>query len=330
MCDGVQTVLRWCGAFCCLVCLTSCNRLPAPVDGAIAARTPLRAHLTELRSALSTAGAPLRCHFPIPVAHRGGRDITTPISTENSLQLFRAALERGVRLIETDVRRTREGIFFLYHDRRLDRGRVEAPDALFGFDSGQLSDAQLAQLGLAGHPELPLPRLRTALSLGDEHPVVYLLDLKGDVSSYLPLLASELQSSGATDRSVLQLERRSDIELVRRNFPAIGILARAGNRKKALEFLRFRPEFLQGEEEWEDAELVAAAHAAGSLLLMKALGDSDSAAAWRRIAERGADVVLTDQPAAFLSEREQICGQAAQRPGKANAAQQPVSAAPHR
>ena len=61
-------------------------------------------------------------------AHRGSRD---PGAPENSLGAFASSVRAGIVLLETDVRRTRDGVLMLLHDDTLDRtttgqGRLDA------------------------------------------------------------------------------------------------------------------------------------------------------------------------------------------------------------
>jgi len=59
----------------------------------------------------------LEGEHPIAFAHRGGAKLWP----ENTLTAFRGALELGIRYIETDVHRTRDGQLVCFHDRALER-----------------------------------------------------------------------------------------------------------------------------------------------------------------------------------------------------------------
>lgn len=79
------------------------------------------------------------------LAHRG----VTAAARENTAAAFAAAVEAGADGIETDVRRTKDGVLVLFHDRNLPDGR---PLESQGF-------AEVRH----DHPELNLLRLEEAL-----------------------------------------------------------------------------------------------------------------------------------------------------------------------
>lgn len=95
---------------------------------------------------------------PIPrlVAHRGVHDAAVGGPVENTLAAVRAALAEGVRMIEIDVRITRDGAVVLLHDATLDR--------LWG-DPRAVGDVDLAALRELGGGERRIPLLAEALEL---------------------------------------------------------------------------------------------------------------------------------------------------------------------
>jgi glycerophosphoryl diester phosphodiesterase len=103
---------------------------------------------------------------PLIIAHRG-RDASTP---ENTLAAFRRSISLGISILETDVRRTKDGEFVLLHDSTVDRttnghGRI-----------GDLTLAQVQKLD-AGSGE-QVPTLRDALRLVRGTGASLLLDMK--------------------------------------------------------------------------------------------------------------------------------------------------------
>ena len=88
---------------------------------------------------------------PIAFAHRGGG-----ADAENGLSAFKAAADLGYRYIETDVRVSRDGVAFIFHDASLVR--------MTGLDRklGQLNSDEVRALSLPGGDAIPT--LREALT----------------------------------------------------------------------------------------------------------------------------------------------------------------------
>jgi len=103
-----------------------------------------------------------------PYAHRGLHGAGVP---ENSLAAARAAMTRGFGM-ECDVRLSRDGVPYVFHDARLDR-MTQRAGPFYALDS----DA-IAALRLKGSDE-PVPRLADLLALaGDSMPL--LVEIKSD------------------------------------------------------------------------------------------------------------------------------------------------------
>ena len=108
-----------------------------------------------------------------PIAHRGLHDAEKP---ENSLSALRAALDRGYG-VEADVRLSRDGEIFVFHDD--DLARLTGADGIFG----QRDSAELSALRLRGGERIPL--LADFLREGAAVPLI--LELKSDFSGDLSL-----------------------------------------------------------------------------------------------------------------------------------------------
>jgi glycerophosphoryl diester phosphodiesterase len=89
---------------------------------------------------------------PIVFAHRGG----AAIAPENTLAAFAAAHDHGVRLLETDVRLTADGVVVVFHDGDLAR----VADA----HAGPVEDMTLAEVREVTVGGEPVPTLDEALA----------------------------------------------------------------------------------------------------------------------------------------------------------------------
>ena len=89
---------------------------------------------------------------PIALAHRG----YAANHPENTLASFGAAIELGIRHIETDVHATSDGEVVVFHDHRLERLTGQ------GGSISEIAWGELRQLRVGGRE--PVPRLEDALS----------------------------------------------------------------------------------------------------------------------------------------------------------------------
>ena len=76
---------------------------------------------------------------PVALAHRGGAGE----AVENSATAFQHALDLGYRWIETDVRASRDGVAFVFHDERLDR-TTDATGPIAATTAADLASSRLA------------------------------------------------------------------------------------------------------------------------------------------------------------------------------------------
>lgn len=104
-------------------------------------RSPfLHAVMTVLPLSLAVLHAEVKLPDPLVIAHRGA----SAIAPENTASAIREAIRLGAKVIEFDVRATRDGELVLFHDKELDRvagrpGTIEESDwtAVQTFDVGK-------------------------------------------------------------------------------------------------------------------------------------------------------------------------------------------------
>lgn len=274
-------------------------------------RTPVSSvHYRDYDSASALASA-LRWTPSAPVlvsAHRGGPQRALP---ENALETFEYALNHAPALLETDVRRTADGVLVLMHDETLDRtttgtGRVD-----------QTTFAEIRRLRLVAEDSLVttfrVPTLLEALAWADGRAVL-LLDVKPDVP-YEELVAV-LRQHDAADRVAVITYSLADHERLFAIAPDLVVSATAETAADvdALLASTVDPDRVIA---WTgvgapDPAVVARLHAAGIRAQAGAFGAVDAAAAaaaspkpYGVILATGADVLSTDVvPLAALAARE--------------------------
>lgn len=127
---------------------------------------------------------------PIYRSHRGGV-YETP---ENTMPAFKAALQQGYEMIETDPCYTKDGEIVLFHDgtinrtcRRADGSKIEEPILLRDLTYAELMEFDA---GIAKGPQFAgtkVPRLAELLTLLDGKEVELALDKKIPVEKMDPL-----------------------------------------------------------------------------------------------------------------------------------------------
>ncbi len=116
----------------------------------------------------SRVAEPANPDLPRLVAHRGVHDEVAGGPRENTAAAIRAALAAGVRMIEIDLRVTRDGAVVLLHDSTLQR--------LWG-DPRAIGDVDLAEVRELGGAERRIPLLADALELVRDSGATLLIDM---------------------------------------------------------------------------------------------------------------------------------------------------------
>lgn len=271
----------------------------------LAANTVIRDLELVLRERVEAIAAPgsrgvarclrdARCKRVFAVAHRcvaGG-------APENSREGVRAALALGVPLIETDLRRSQDGVLFLLHDAALDRttdskGPIAAVPA-----------SRLAEVRLANGETLPRFEDLYALSRGR---AVLVVDMKVNaVEQLADWIAGHgsfsdvvfFVSDPAALASAGRARARHPRMLVMAKLPALGDL------RGVSAALGAAPALVQ--EDLPSRESTAEAHRRG-VKVMASVERFDPYPGLRRAAlelllARGADCVLSNEPG-WLQER---------------------------
>ncbi len=129
-------------------------------------------------SGLTLAGQPLA------FAHRG----FSPEGDENTMPAFRRAVDLGFRYLELDVRTSKDGVLYVFHDETLDRVTNGTGPI------SQLTSRQIADVRVAGMAEIP-----TFEELLSEWPDLHLnVDIKDKAGA--ELLAGHVLDANATHR----------------------------------------------------------------------------------------------------------------------------------
>ena len=239
---------------------------------------------------------------PFGVAHRGSR-LLWP---ENTLEAFQAAVDLGYRYLETDLRRTSDGVLVTFHDDTLERTTN---------GHGPVSARTWEELGEldAGHhfaPHQDYPRRNRGVRIPsleevfDAFPAIRLvLDLKAN--GFEPELADFLRRRRLEDQVIVGAF--SDARLARFRKASEGRVATSSGPAETLALwtaarfgrkLRLPADALQIPEEFAfidlpDRKLVEAAEAGGRQVHVWTVNDPDHMA---RLLDTGVHALITDRP----------------------------------
>ena len=252
----------------------------------------------EALIAMALASALLMAEPAVPspmvvVAHRG-RSGGGP---ENTLAAVRQSIERGLRIIEVDVRLTKDRQLVIVHDDRLDR----TSDC-----SGRVSDLTLVQVrrcdaGWPTHPGELVPTFAEVLVLAQERSVRVLADVK-ETSALEPLLAT-IREHRADGLVILGLRRTDQVAQARKRFPGIVILANMPGRTDAAAFAKAGAQIVRLWSDWVEADpsQVRSTRAQGPhvwVMVGRRLPSTNQG--WRELHGRmigaGAEGLITDHP----------------------------------
>lgn len=177
------------------------------------------------------------------VAHRG-LEAGVP---ENTLAAFRQSVSRGVKIIELDLRATKDGEIVVIHDETLDR----TTDC-----SGRVAETELARIkacdaGWPTHPGERVPTFAEALEFSRSNPVRLLLDIKSaPVGDVLRIV----REHHAETKIILGLRRSSDIARARAELPQATVLAFMPEASDAAAFARAGAHILRLWSDWVEAD----------------------------------------------------------------------------
>ena len=223
------------------------------------------------------------------IAHRGmSRDVP-----ENTIAAFRQSLDRGVAIIELDLRITKDGQLVVIHDEALDRttdctGRVANMD---------LSGIKRCHAGGGER----VPTFSEVLSMARGRPVRILADVK-DGTPLAPVL-EEIRSHHADRQIILGVRSTKHASRAHAALPAMTILAYMPTIADAGAFATAGVHAIRLWSDWVDADpgLIARTRALGPEVWVM-VGHTLPARKrdWKALHERmiaaGAQGLITDRP----------------------------------
>ena len=227
------------------------------------------------------------------VAHRG----LAEGMPENTFAAFRRSVERGLGIIELDVRTTKDGHLVILHDETLDRTTdCSGLVAEFSLERIRSCDA-----GWPSHSGEHIPTLSEVLDFARHRPLRLLLDLKPGTS--VPDVLREIRRHRSEPKIILGLRRISDIVHVRSQAPDVAVLAFMPRLADASAFAAAGARIIRLWSDWvvADPAIVARTQAIGPkvwIMVGRKLPKRDGG--WRALHSQmmatGAEGLITNRP----------------------------------
>ncbi len=227
---------------------------------------------------------------PVAIAHRGGALLDVNLGKENSVEAFANSVELGFDYLETDLRTTRDGEVFAFHDAYLTR--VVGETVKFA----DLTAEEIRDLRLAGGA-----RIASLDDLLAEFPdTVFNIDFKDDagVSRGLERIAHR----DAADRVVIASFSHKRLQRVRNEAPHLFTTASYTEVARMKFQVRRRgvtapialqiPEGIRGVRLVTEG-LIRRAHDHGIQVHVWTVDDPE---VMRRLLDLGVDGIITDRP----------------------------------
>jgi glycerophosphoryl diester phosphodiesterase len=146
---------------------------------------------------------------PITVGHRG----TRVLADENTLPAFQSASDHGLDLFECDPRLTKDGVYVIMHDEKVDR----TTDG-----HGRVSDMTLEEIKKLRTPSgQEVPTLLEALQFAAEHNMGVYLDVKSPPPDGGDKLIEAIEAAGMTDRVIVGCWQAAACKMVEKKKPEI-------------------------------------------------------------------------------------------------------------
>ncbi|UOQ57519.1 hypothetical protein MUN78_01340 [Leucobacter allii] len=235
------------------------------------------------------------------ISHRGA----AAIAPENTLAAMRIAFEQGVDFVETDVQLTADGVPVLMHDETVDRTTSG------GGAVARWTLAELRTLDAGGwfSADFAGERVPTFEEFVDElAPTTSraLVELKGPWDAeQVEQVVELLRERHLVNRVALQSFEVPTLEILGEVAPECArvMLTREWDRRTAELAVLLQVSAVGARAKLFDArpELIAEVQALGIGTLVYTLNSSPQ---WMQAAERGIDLVITDDPIAFAAWRE--------------------------
>jgi len=240
-------------------------------------------------------------------AHRGA----IKYAPENTVPAYEFAIEQGADVVEVDVQSTFDEQLICMHDSDVSTttngegqvGELTLAEILaFDVDDAAYGDA---------FPGLKVPTFAEALATMKDQAMVD-IDVKTD---RIDLIVQAVSDAGMHDQVMAFCSSYDEVDAFLAIDPTFPVMPRASTPEEVAYILAtYDPLYVEVDEGCDDADTLAAIHAAGATTFMDALGLSDLLMAlagrldgWYNMYDVGIDIIQTDFAHVLVAFEETLC-----------------------
>jgi len=228
------------------------------------------------------APGPWRHDRPITVAHRGA-----PLQAdENTMAAFKEAYRRGLDVFECDPRLTKDGVYVIMHDSRVDR-TTDGEGMVADMTYDEVKKLRTA----SGHP---VPTLREALQFARDHDMGVYLDIKEPPADGGRKLVGLIEETGMTGRVIVGCYHLKTVKMIERANPELSTCVSWPYPASTMwQAKRLGADAIGTLRGLATPRAIKKAHKKGLCLITMPINDEDE---MRKLIERGLDGVQSDDP----------------------------------
>ncbi|WP_343674317.1 glycerophosphodiester phosphodiesterase family protein [Chitinophaga sp.] len=234
--------------------------------------------------------------YVLVAAHRADHTVYP----ENSLPAIQSAIDKGIDIIELDVRETKDGVLVLMHDKGIEK-KTDGHGNVSELTYAELQGVHLKREGVVTTERIPSFRNALEMARGK---IMIDIDFKADTRSAMVSTCKLVREMGMEKQVLFFVYDYKDADLVKEIDPDIPVMPRVHNAAETMAVVKQgRYPILHGDDDCYTDSLMQVVRKANMRVWMNALGDYDE------LGEKGFDsllqkkqvnVIQTDRPGELL------------------------------
>lgn len=229
-------------------------------------------------------------------AHRADHEVYP----ENSIPAIQSAIDKGIDIVELDIRETKDGVLVLMHDESIEK-KTDGKGKVSELTFAELQAFQLKREGIVSREKIPTFESALQLAKGK---IMIDIDFKAETKSAMISTCKMVQAMHMQKQVLFFVYDYKDADVVREIANDIPVMPRVRNAEQTLAVVKqARYPVLHGDDSFYTDSLMQIVRKANMRVWMNALGDYDD------LGEQGFDsllqkkavnVIQTDRPEELL------------------------------